>query len=88
MSAELQDAQVLAADLAATLPPMTLAEATLETNIEVERQSMLLCQREGNVAGVRAAQEEMVRLIRQRTPAMVLRMERARGLSKDQPGRQ
>ncbi len=37
MSAQLQDAHVLAADLAAELPPRTLAEATLETSIEVER---------------------------------------------------
>lgn len=57
-----------------------LAEATLEAAIEVARTSMLECQRGGDIDGARDAQAEMCRLIRQRTPGMVVRMEVQRGL--------
>lgn len=50
--------------------------------IEIARTSMLECQRAADIDGARDAQAEMCRLIRQRTPGMVVRIERIRGLRK------
>jgi hypothetical protein len=81
MSNELQDAVTLAEDyFPKASEPMSLAESTLETAISVAHTNMLLSQRAGDIGGLRLAQEEMLRLIGQRTPAQVERMERARGL--------
>ena len=62
--------------------PMLASDVALETAISVEQASMLACQRDGNIDGCRDAQEELVRLIGQRAPEHVMRMEQRKGLRK------
>ena len=62
--------------------PMLASDVALETAISVEQASMLACQRDGNIDGCRDAQEELVRLIGQRAPEYVMRMEQRKGLRK------
>jgi hypothetical protein len=58
------------------------ADIALETAISMAHASVLACERCGNTQGVREASEELVRLVRDRSPTAVLQMELARGLRK------
>jgi hypothetical protein len=78
MSADLQDAVTLAQELQ-DLPPQTLAEATLESAINVTCVDLSLATTDQEQ---REIFDRLRRLHAQRTAVQVMRMERDRGLRK------
>jgi hypothetical protein len=71
-----------------TIPPTSSfemlipADIALETAISMAHASVLACKAAGDTDGLREASDELVRLVRDRSPAMVVHMELARGLRK------